>query len=167
MQVAMNPRDVDSNLMLTVPVAMIKPTESSERLGAQRRRRAATQVIVRHHFDLNGPDRGPVERRRVVRQRCRSVWSPDEIGKSGLKALAAIGEVDLMKGRRLYQFVVAMFDCAARGGEFLPSDIPPAFSEAITKAARTLRESDEWCVAGLAACSIAPSRVRIGSPQGE
>ena len=81
----------------------------------------------------------------------------DEIEKSGLEAFAAIGEADLMKGRRLYQFALAMFDCAARGGEFLPPDIPPAFGEAITKAARTLRHSDEWCVAGLASLAIAAS----------
>ena len=82
----------------------------------------------------------------------------DEIGKSGLKALTATTEGDRMKGRRLYQFAVAIADSASRGSEFLPSDIPPAFGEAASKTARTLRESDEWCVAGLAVCSIAVHR---------
>ncbi len=94
--------------------------------------------------------------------------APDEIGRSGLKTLAGSNEGDLMKGRRLYQFALAMFDCAARGGEFLPPDIPPAFGEAITKAARTLCDSDEWCVAGLASLAIAASRAKsIGSPSKE
>jgi hypothetical protein len=83
----------------------------------------------------------------------------DEIGESGLEALAAINEGDLMKGRRLYQFVLAMADCAARGNEFLPPTITPALGEALSKIARTLNDSDEWCVAGLAVCSIAASRV--------
>ena len=92
--------------------------------------------------------------------------NPDEIEKSGLEALAAVKEADLMKGRRLYQFVLAMADCAARGTEFLPPDIPPAFGEAASKTNRTLRESDEWCVAGLAACAIVASRARSsGSPK--
>jgi hypothetical protein len=82
----------------------------------------------------------------------------DEIGKSGLKALAATSQGDLLKGRRLYQFALAMADSAARGSEFLPSDTPPAFGEAATKTARTLRESDEWCVAGLAALSVMAQR---------
>jgi hypothetical protein len=51
-----------------------------------------------------------------------------------------------------------MADCAERGGEFLPSNIPPALGEALSKAARTLRDSDEWCVAGLAACAIVTHR---------
>ena len=84
--------------------------------------------------------------------------APDEIEKSGLEALAAINEGDLMKGRRLYQFVLAMADCAARGSEFFPPGVPPAPREALSKIARTLRESDEWCVAGLAVCSIAAHR---------
>ena len=63
-----------------------------------------------------------------------------------------------MKGRRLYQFALAMADCAARGGDFLPPNIPPALGEGLFKTAHTLRESDEWCVAGLAACTIAAHR---------
>ena len=82
----------------------------------------------------------------------------DEIGKSGLKALAAANEGDLLKGRRLYQFALAMADTASRVSEFLPSDIPAAFGEAASKTARTLHESDEWCVVGLAVCSIAAHR---------
>jgi hypothetical protein len=81
--------------------------------------------------------------------------APDEIGKSELDALSAVNEEDLMKGRRLYQFAVAMADCAARGNEFLPPNIPPAFA---SRTNRTLRESDEWCIAGLAVCSIAAHR---------
>ena len=83
--------------------------------------------------------------------------APDEIEKNGLKAFAAIGEVDLMKGRRLYQFGVAMFDSADRGVEFLPPDLSSE-GEALSNAARTLRESDEWCVAGLATFSIGAHR---------
>lgn len=91
----------------------------------------------------------------------------DEIEKSGLEAFAAIGEADLMKGRRLYQFALAMFNCADRVVEFLPPDLSSE-GEAISKAARTLRDSDEWCVAGLAVCSIAASRVKTsGPPSGE
>ena len=94
--------------------------------------------------------------------------APDEIGESGLEALAAISEGDLMKGRRLYQFALAMADCAGRGAEFLPPTVTPALGEALSKTARTLRESDEWSVAGLAACAIAASRVQSsGSPSGE
>ncbi len=85
--------------------------------------------------------------------------NPDEIEKSGLEALATIGEGDLLKGRRFYQFVLAMADCGARGGEFLPPEVDPALSTALSKIARTLNDSDEWCVAGLAVCSIAARRV--------
>jgi hypothetical protein len=75
-----------------------------------------------------------------------------------LEALATIGEGDLLKGRRFYQFALAMADCGARGGEFLPPDVEPALSEALSKIARSLRDSDEWCVVGLAVCSIAAHR---------
>lgn len=93
--------------------------------------------------------------------------APDEIGESGLEALAAINEGDLMKGRRLYQFALAMADCAARGAEFLPPTVTPALGEALSKTARTLRESDEWSVAGLAACSIVAHRaIARPSPAG-
>jgi hypothetical protein len=84
--------------------------------------------------------------------------NPDEIEKSGLEALATIGEGDLLKGRRFYQFVLAMADCGARGGEFLPPEVGPALSKALCKMARSLRHSDEWCVVGLAVCTIAASR---------
>jgi hypothetical protein len=86
--------------------------------------------------------------------------APDEIGKSGLEALAVITEGDLMKGRRLYQFVLAMAAWGARGSEFLPPDIPSVMGEALSKIDRTLRESDEWCIAGLAVCAIAASRAK-------
>jgi hypothetical protein len=86
--------------------------------------------------------------------------APDEIGKSGLKALAAIGEVDLMKGRRLYQFALAMADCAARADELLPPNVAPALGETLSKIALSLCDSDEWCVAGLAVCSIAVARAK-------
>jgi hypothetical protein len=88
--------------------------------------------------------------------------APDEIGRSGLEALAAINEGDLMKGRRLYQFALSMADCAGRGEEFLPSDLAPQLGEAFSKTARTLRDSDEWCVAALAVFAITASRVRSG-----
>jgi hypothetical protein len=51
-----------------------------------------------------------------------------------------------------------MADCGARGGEFLPPDAEPVLSEALSKIARSLRDSDEWCVVGLAVCSIAVHR---------
>jgi hypothetical protein len=86
--------------------------------------------------------------------------NPDEIEKSGLEALATIGEGDLLKGRRFYQFVLAMADCGARGGEFLPPEVEPALSKALSKVARSLRDSDEWRVAGLAVCAIAASRAK-------
>jgi hypothetical protein len=85
--------------------------------------------------------------------------NPDEIERSGLEVLAAINAGDLIKGRRLYQFALAMADFGARGGEFLPSTVLSGLGEALSKIARTLRDSDEWCVAGLAACSIAVHRV--------
>jgi hypothetical protein len=84
--------------------------------------------------------------------------NPDEIEKSGIEALATISEGDLLKGRLFYQFVISMADSASRGSEFLPPDIPPALGGAFSKIARTLRESDEWCVAGLATCSIVAHR---------
>lgn len=87
----------------------------------------------------------------------------DEIGKSGLKALSASTEGDLMKGCRLYQFAVAMADWAERGNEFLPPNVSPELGELLSKIARTLRDSDEWCVAGLAACAIATHRARIAA----
>jgi hypothetical protein len=90
--------------------------------------------------------------------------APDEIGKSGLKALAAVNQADLIKGRRLYQFGLAMADCASRGNEFLPPNLSPALGEALSKTARTLRESDEWCIIGLAVCAIAVSRAGTEAP---
>ena len=66
-----------------------------------------------------------------------------------------------MKGRRLYQFALAMADCAAQGTEFLTPNVAPELGVALSKIARTLRESDEWCVAGLATCAIAVHRVRV------
>jgi hypothetical protein len=38
--------------------------------------------------------------------------NPEEIGESGLEAFAGINEGHLKKGRRLYQFVRSMADCA-------------------------------------------------------
>ena len=89
-----------------------------------------------------------------------------EIEKSGLEALATIGEGDLLKGRRFYQFILAMADFATRGGEFLPPEVDPALSEALSKIARSLRDSDEWCVAGLAGCSIVSYRT-INASEGK
>jgi hypothetical protein len=68
-----------------------------------------------------------------------------------------------MKGRRLYQFMLAMADCAARSGEFLPADVSLQSGEAFSKTARSLRDSDDWCVTGLAVCTIA---VKPGSLKG-
>ena len=56
--------------------------------------------------------------------------NPDEIEKSGLEALATIGEGDLLRGRRFYQFALAMADCGTRGGEFIPRDVAPALPKA-------------------------------------
>jgi hypothetical protein len=84
--------------------------------------------------------------------------NPDEIEGSGLEVFATINEGDLLIGRRFYQFALAIADCATRGSEFLRPNIPSAQGEALSKIARTLRESDEWCVAGLAACAIAAGR---------
>jgi hypothetical protein len=84
--------------------------------------------------------------------------NPEEIGESGLEAFAHINAVHLMKGRRLYQFALAMADWAGRGEEFLPSDLAVQLGEAFSKTARSLRECDEWCVTGLAVCAIAASR---------
>jgi hypothetical protein len=81
-----------------------------------------------------------------------------------LEELAKINERDLEKGRRLYQFALAMADFGARGGEFLSPNVAPGLSEALSKIARTLRDSDEWCVAGLAACSIAAHRAITPAP---
>jgi hypothetical protein len=93
--------------------------------------------------------------------------NPDDIEKSGLEGLCAITGPDLMKGRRVYQLALAMFDCADQGAEFLPPDLTTA-GEALSKTARTLRDSDEWCVAGLAVFAIAASRVKSGgSSSGE
>jgi hypothetical protein len=86
--------------------------------------------------------------------------NPEEIGKSGLEAFIGINEGHLMKGRRLYQFALAMADCAARAEEFFPPDLALQLGEVFSKTARSLRESDEWCVAGLAVCTIAVSRAR-------
>jgi hypothetical protein len=88
---------------------------------------------------------------------------PEWIEGSGLESLDAVSANDLSKARRLYQFGLSMADSASRGSEFLPSDIPPAFGEAASKTVRTLRDSDEWCVAGLAACAIAAHRARTGA----
>lgn len=86
--------------------------------------------------------------------------NPEEIGESGLEALAGINGGHLMKGRRLYQFVRSMADCAGRGEEFLPPDLALQLGDAFSKTARSLRNSDEWCVAGLAVFAIAASCVR-------
>jgi hypothetical protein len=88
--------------------------------------------------------------------------NPEEIGESGLEAFAGINEGHLMKGRRLYQFVLAMFDCAGRGEEFFPSDLSVQLGGVFSKIARSLRDCDEWCVVGLAVCAIAVS-VRPGT----
>lgn len=90
--------------------------------------------------------------------------NPEEIGESGLEAFAGVNEEHLMKGRRLYQFALAMADCAGRGEEFLPSDLALQLGEAFSKTARSLRDCDEWCVLGLAVCTIAASRAIKASP---
>jgi hypothetical protein len=85
--------------------------------------------------------------------------NPDEIERSGLEELARVGPPELQKARRLYQFVIVGSDCADRGSEFLPPDVLPTLDKQLSRIARTLAESDEWCVAGLAAGAIAASRV--------
>jgi hypothetical protein len=84
--------------------------------------------------------------------------NPDEIERSGLEELARVGPPELQKARRLYQFVIAGSVCADRGAEFLP-DVPPVLNTQLSRIARTLAESDEWCIVGLAAAAIAASRV--------
>jgi hypothetical protein len=84
--------------------------------------------------------------------------NPEEIGESGLEGFAGINEGHLMKGRRLYQFALAMADWAGRGEEFLPSALALQLGEAFSKTARSLRDCDEWCIMGLAVCAIAISR---------
>jgi hypothetical protein len=86
--------------------------------------------------------------------------NPDEIEKSSLEAFAAVNKEHLTKGRRLYQFALSMADCAGRGEEFFPPDVALQLGEVFSKTARSLRESDEWCVAGLAACAVAVSRAK-------
>lgn len=88
----------------------------------------------------------------------------DEIGKSGLEALAAVNDRHLLQGRRLYQFALAMADCAAQVDEFLPPNISSASGDPLSKIARTLRESDEWCIVALAVCAITVRRA-VGSRQ--
>jgi hypothetical protein len=84
--------------------------------------------------------------------------NPDYIERSGLGDLAFINKEDLLKGRQLYRFVLAMANTAEGSIEFLPPDVSPALGKAFSKIARTLNDSDEWCVAGFAACSIAAHR---------
>jgi hypothetical protein len=75
--------------------------------------------------------------------------NPEEIGESGLEAFTGINERHLMKGRRLYQFALAMADCAGRGEEFLPSDLALQLGKAFSKTARSLHESDEMVYRGV------------------
>jgi hypothetical protein len=93
--------------------------------------------------------------------------NPDEIEKSGLEALAAVNKAHLIKGHRLHQFAVSMADCAERGEEFFPPDLSLQLGDVFSKIARSLRESDEWCVAGLAVCTIAVSRSMAGASRSE
>ena len=86
---------------------------------------------------------------------------PDDIEKSGLEALGLVRGPDLIKSCRLYRFALAMCDCIDRVVEFLPPDLTTT-GAAFSKTARTLRDSDEWCVAGLAVFAIAASRARSG-----
>jgi hypothetical protein len=85
--------------------------------------------------------------------------NPDEIERSGLEELARVGPPELQKARRLCQFVIIGSDCADRVSEFLPPDVLPTLDKQLSRIARTLAESDEWYVAGLAAGAIAASRV--------
>ena len=87
---------------------------------------------------------------------------PDWIEGSGLELLNTVSAGDLLKARGFYQVTLSMVD-ASRGVELLPPNILPVSSEGASKIVRTLRESDEWCVATLAACAIAGSRVSGGA----
>jgi hypothetical protein len=89
--------------------------------------------------------------------------NPDWIEGSGLELLDTVSADDLLKARRFYQITLSMVDCASRSVEFLPPNILPVSSEGASKIVRTLRESDEWCVAVLATCAIARSRVSGGA----
>jgi hypothetical protein len=86
--------------------------------------------------------------------------NPDEIGESGLEAITAVSKEHLVKGRGLYQFVQSMADCAGRAEEFFPPDLSLQSGGMFAKVARSLRDSDDWCVAGLAMCTIAVSRAK-------
>jgi hypothetical protein len=88
---------------------------------------------------------------------------PDWIEGSGLELLDTVSAGDLLKARRFYHFVLSMIDSASRGVEFLPANISPVSSEGLSKIVRSLRESDEWCVALLAAFAIAVSRGNGGA----
>jgi hypothetical protein len=77
--------------------------------------------------------------------------------------LDTVSAGDLLKARRFYQFALSMFEFASRGVEFLPPNISPVSSEGSSKIVRTLRESDEWCVAALATCAMAASRASGGA----
>ena len=92
--------------------------------------------------------------------------NPDWMEGSGLELLDTVSAGDLLKARRVYQFALSMVDCASRSAEFLPPNISPVSSEGLSKIVRTLRESDEWCVAALATCAIAKSRVSGGAGAG-
>ena len=91
--------------------------------------------------------------------------NPDEIEKSGLEAFAAVNKEHLIKGRRLYQFALSMADCAGRGEEFFPPDLSLQLGEVFSKIARSLRDSDEWCIIGLAVCAIVISRGSTAASQ--
>ena len=84
--------------------------------------------------------------------------NPEDIETSGLVAFAAVKKAHLIKGRRLYQFAVSMADCAGRGAEFFPPDLSLHYGDMLSKVARSLRDFDDWCIMGLAVCTIAVSR---------
>jgi hypothetical protein len=101
------------------------------------------RVLLRHLFEVSG-----------------LFGHPEWIEKSGLQALDKLDVSDILQARRFYQFALAMADCASASVEFLLTGIQPVSDKTLSKIARTLRESDEWCVAELATCAIAVSRAR-------
>jgi hypothetical protein len=57
-----------------------------------------------------------------------------------------------------------MADCAERGEEFFPPHLLLQLDEVFSKIARSPRDSDDWCIIGLAVCAIAVSRAGTEAP---
>ena len=139
--------------------------DTQSRISAENEnaRRCPSAVLPGRQFFLAALRRPAA---RLLKMRTRAFGNPDWIEGSGLELLDTVSAGDLLKARRVYQFALSMVDCASRSAEFLPPNISPVSSEGLSKIVRTLRESDEWCVAALATCAIAKSRVSGGAGAG-